>query len=111
MKKFVVLTLLGIFGCGLLDGCDHSNVETAYLIGGIVSDSSGGGAIDSAIVSWDDTLSAPRVYTDSAGVYHIQVAAGDHVLFARKSGFRTGRLELGTVNSNRANVNILLVKN
>ncbi len=108
MREFLCIGILAILGWGGIVACDHEIGERAYIVSGIISDSLGGTPVDSAIVSWDDTINAPQVHSDATGFYAIQIPAGSHELFVRKIGYQTNRRDLGSLNANRPNVNVLL---
>ncbi len=88
-----LLILLGIiFSSLLITQCEHPEIiDPFWSFGGVVTDSISGNPIESAWVSYDDTIVKPRVYSDSTGNYRHALFGDPHPIrvFCGKTGYST----------------------
>jgi hypothetical protein len=94
----VLLVCILLFGsCGIDD--------PAVTISGVVTDSTSGLPIDSAIIQDGDTISSHPFYTDTLGRYNLFAGLGYRTfqVFCRKTGYQT---KSRAVRSSKDNVTI-----
>lgn len=98
------MLLVILVGAMLYGSCRQPKqiVDTLTHISGIVTDSTTGLAIDSALISLEDTLSPSiKTYTDSSGAYALDpFGQGTFVVYCRKDSYRT---RWTTIRSSSAN--------
>lgn len=120
-----VVGLVGVIGCD-----DDDQFADSYRVTGTVTDSVTALPIDSAIVTWSDTLALPEgtpgivrgtgrilattppeqlaVWTDSMGAYDLVVPETSARLFVLKEGYATEIIELGKLSGRRDSVDAAL---
>ena len=80
-----------------------------HVLSGTVYDSNTSQAIDSALVTWGDTVDSPRVQTDSNGIYQIVVPVASTTIFIRNQGYKTGTLRFDDIRSDISGIYFYLV--
>ena len=107
--KMIFIAYLSVLSVVFALSCEDDS-EKAFDVSGRVTDSVTTFPIDSALVSWGDTLEPERnVYTDSNGSYILGVPQGTHIIYARKVGYKTKGREIKIINSDVHNFDFELL--
>lgn len=92
-----LLLLAVVAWCTFLLGasCEDKTIyEHTWQISGTVTDTLTGQPLDSARITWGDTVSDVHVLTNTDGTYEFGVPMNRPTLFARKEGYLTKSVEL-----------------
>ena len=109
-----LLLLAVMAACMLVIGpsCkDKTIYEHSGYVSGTVTDSLSGQPLDSARITWGDTVGRISSLTDSNGTYVIQVPVPHPTVFARKEGYLTKWLEVSVTGTHTSGVDFQLTPN
>ena len=106
---FIALIILYLF----LVSCGKDNVTLdgfTHTISGTVYDSVTGLTLDSALVTWGDTVNVSAVVTDSSGTYQFELPVGSATIFVRRQNYNTKSRFLADIRSDISGIDLSLVQ-
>ena len=110
-----LLTVVALSVCMYALGASCFKDKTIYehsgYVSGTVTDSLSGQPLDSARITWGDTVGRISSLTDSNGTYVIQVPVPHPTVFARKEGYLTKWLEVSVTGTHTSGVDFQLTPN